>query len=47
MSRSRQEEKEAEGHVVIQRGRKNIKYYVEDYENVLFELPPYSEVVGK
>lgn len=29
---------EAEGHVVIQKGRKNIRYYVKDYENSLFEL---------
>lgn len=29
---------EAEGHTIIQRGRKNIKYYVENYEEVLFEL---------
>lgn len=29
---------EAEGHVIIQRGRKNIKYYVEDYEQKLFKL---------
>lgn len=29
---------EAEGHTVIQRGRKNIRYYVKDYEKVLFDL---------
>ncbi len=29
---------ELEGHIVIQKGRKNIKYYVQNYENVLFEL---------
>ena len=29
---------EQEGHTVIQKGRKNIKYYVQNYENVLFEL---------
>lgn len=29
---------EAEGHTIIQRGRKNIKYYVEHYEDVLFQL---------
>lgn len=29
---------EAEGHTVIQKGRKNIKYYVKDYENALFDL---------
>lgn len=29
---------EKEGHTIIQKGRKNIKYYVKDYEMVLFEL---------
>lgn len=29
---------EAEGHTVIQKGRKNLKYYVKDYETVLYEL---------
>lgn len=29
---------EAEGHSVIQRGRKNIKDYVKDYEKALFEF---------
>ncbi len=29
---------ENEGHTIIQRGRKNLRYYVEDYQNVLFEL---------
>lgn len=29
---------EAEGHVIVQRGRTNIRYYVKDYEKVLFEL---------
>ena len=29
---------ESEGHTVIQKGRKNIKYYVQNYEDVLFEL---------
>lgn len=29
---------EAEGHTVIQKGRKNIRYYVKDYERVLFDL---------
>ena len=29
---------EAEGHTIIQKGRKNIRYYVENYENALFEL---------
>ena len=29
---------EAEGHTVVQRGRKNLHYYVQDYEKVLVEL---------
>lgn len=29
---------EAEGHTVITRGRKNIKYYVKDFEKSLYEL---------
>ena len=29
---------EAEGHIIIQKGRKNIKYFVKDYEASLFEL---------
>ena len=29
---------EAEGHTIVQRGRKHIRYYVKDYEAVLFEL---------
>lgn len=29
---------EKEGHVVIAKGRKNIRYYVKDYENALFTL---------
>ena len=29
---------EKEGHTIIQKGRKNIKYYVKDYETVLFDL---------
>lgn len=29
---------EAEGHTVICRGRKNFKYYVKDYEKVMFDL---------
>ena len=35
---TQKEKLEAEGHNIIQRGRKNIKYYVKDYERVLFEL---------
>ena len=29
---------ESEGHTVIKKGRTNIRYYVENYENSLFEL---------
>ena len=29
---------EAEGHTIIQKGRKNIRCYVKDYEKVLFDL---------
>lgn len=29
---------EKEGHTIIRRGRKNIRYYVKDYENSLFLL---------
>jgi len=29
---------EREGHTIIQKGRKNIKYYVKDYDSVLFDL---------
>lgn len=29
---------EAEGHTVIRRGRSNIRYYVKDYENALYDL---------
>lgn len=29
---------ESEGHIVLKKGRKNIKYYVKEYENTLFDL---------
>ena len=32
------EKLESEGHTIIQKGRKNIKYFVKDYESVLFDL---------
>ena len=32
------EKLEAEGHTIIQKGRTNIKYFVKDYESVLFDL---------
>lgn len=47
---AQKEKLEAEGHTIIQKGRKNIRYYVEDYENVLFDLKdddPEFERAGK
>lgn len=35
---AQKEHLEREGHIVIQRGRKNIRYYVKDYEQALFSL---------
>lgn len=35
---AQREKLEAEGHTIIQKGRKNIRYYVKDYETVLFDL---------
>lgn len=35
---AQREKLEAEGHTIIQKGRKNIRYYVKDYENVLYDL---------
>lgn len=35
---AQKEKLEAEGHTIIQKGRKNIRYYVKDYESALFEL---------
>ena len=35
---AQKEKLEAEGHAIIQKGRKNIRYYVKDYESVLFKL---------
>lgn len=35
---AQREKLEAEGHTIIQKGRKNIRYFVKDYESVLFEL---------
>lgn len=36
--KAQKEKLEAEGHTIIQKRRKNIRYYVKDFENVLFEL---------
>jgi alkylated DNA nucleotide flippase Atl1 len=35
---AQKEELEAEGHTIIQRGRMNIRYYVQDYETKVFDL---------
>lgn len=35
---AQKEKLETEGHTVVQKGRKNIRYYVKDYEKVLFDL---------
>lgn len=35
---AQKEKLEAEGHVIIRKGRKNIRYFVKDYENALYEL---------
>ena len=32
------EKLESEGHTMIQKGRKNIRYFVKDYDRVLFDL---------
>lgn len=35
---AQKERLEAEGHTIIQKGRKNITYFVKDYENALYDL---------
>ena len=35
---AQKEKLEAEGHTIIQKGRKNIRCYVKDYEDALFDL---------
>lgn len=35
---TQKEKLETEGHTIVQKGRKNIRYYVKDYENALFAL---------
>lgn len=32
------EKLEAEGHTIVKKGRTNIKYYVQDYQNILYSL---------
>lgn len=34
---AQKEKLEAEGHTIIEKGRKNIRYYVKDYEDSLYE----------
>lgn len=35
---AQKEKLQAEGHTILQRGRTNIKYFVKDYEKVMFQL---------
>ena len=35
---AQKEKLEAEGHIIIQKGRKNIRCYVKDYEDALFDM---------
>ena len=35
---AQKEKLEAEGHIILQKGRTNIRYFVKDYERFLFEL---------
>lgn len=35
---AQKEKLEAEGHVIVKKGRTNIRYYVKDYEKVMFSL---------
>ena len=44
---AQKEKLEAEGHTIIQKGRKNIRYYVEDYEKALFDLKETESNAGK
>ena len=37
-TRKQKEKLEAEGHIIIQKGRKSIRYYIKDYEDFLFEM---------
>lgn len=44
---AQKEKLEAEGHIIIQKGRKNLKYYVKDYERVLFDLSQKILISGR
>ena len=35
---AQRERLEAEGHTVLRKGRKHLRYYVKDYQEVLFDL---------
>ena len=35
---AQREKLEAEGHTIVERGRKNLRYYVQDYEKALYNL---------
>lgn len=35
---AQKERLESEGHIIIQKGKKNIRYFVKDYEDSLFDL---------
>ena len=35
---AQKEKLELKGHVIVQKGRKNIRYYVKDYEKAIFDL---------
>lgn len=35
---TQKEKLEAEGHIIIEKGRKNVRYYVKNYEKSLFDL---------
>lgn len=35
---AQREKLEAESHTIVERGRKNLRYYVQDYEQALFDL---------
>lgn len=35
---AQKERLESEGHIIIQKGKKNIRYFVKDYEDILFDL---------
>lgn len=37
---AQKERLESEGHAVVQKGRKNVRWFVQDYEKILFKLRP-------